>query len=331
MFTDYWVIAQLLAQVSAFVLLLYGSIFALRSLRYWVSESDTSLQIDLERQNYLMSTIMQVGLWFQILALLMFLHIVNDHLPPLVKGAMCATGTLGVNSWGYPLLYLKALSILVYAIYLFINHLDNQEPAYPLTPYKYVWLFPALLLAIIDIYMLSQYFTNIKPDLIATCCSVDFTAENRTFYGIVIQEGRQVIFAVWIVSFCLLLVGNFINAWSKSILLACLSIVLAGIYTTSSIYTLKYEFVQYIYGLPSHLCLFDIFWGKYYAVGYILFGAYYSIILSALGFLVVRASLPRLHHSPTLLLKKLHFILFLGLMISFGLPFVYWFGSGYVF
>ena len=161
MFTDYWVIAQLWAQGCALMLLLYASFFAVRSLRFWVGESDSALQTNLERQNYLMSAIMQVGLWFQALSLLMFLHTVNEHLPPLIKGAMCATGTLGINAWGYPLLGLKSLAILVYAIYLFINYLDNQEPAYPLTPHKYWWLFPALLWS--PLPERSQWFLPVFP------------------------------------------------------------------------------------------------------------------------------------------------------------------------
>jgi hypothetical protein len=331
MFTDYWVIAQLLAQVSALALLLYASVFATQSLRYWVGESDSELQIQLERQNYLMSAIMQVGLWFQVLSLLMFLHTANEHLPPLIKGAMCATGTLGVNAWGYPLFILKCLAILVYAVYLFINYLDNQEPTYPLTPYKYIWLYPALLLATVDMYMLIQYFANIKPDLIATCCSVDFTAENRSQYGTGQASFRQVFWYSWVGSFSILFIGNSWNVWHKSRLFASFCFLLSVIYVGSALYELKYDYVRYMYGLPSHLCLFDIFWGKYYSVGYVLFGSYYAVLISALGVLVLSFYQKRLTVLPTRLAYRVRFGLFLGLFVSFGVPFAYWFGSGYVF
>jgi hypothetical protein len=332
MFTDYWVIAQLWAQGCALMLLLYASFFAVHSLRFWAGESDSALQTSLERQNYLMSVIMQVGLWFQALSLLMFLHTVNEHLPPLIKGAMCATGTLGINDWGYPLLGLKSLAILVYAMYLFINYLDNQEPAYPLTPHKYWWLFPALLLAVLDLYVLVQYFANIKPDLIATCCSVDFSAMNRTPYSIG-QENyyRQVAWWLWVLSACLLFAGWVGKVWKWHLLLACLGAVFSVVYVASAIYVLKYHFVKYIYGLPSHLCLFDIFWAKYYAIGYILFGAYYTLLLSFLGYIVILSQQKKLTHYPIFLEKRLRNMLFWGLLISFVTPILYEWWSGYDF
>lgn len=330
MFTDYWVIAQLLTQSCALVLLFYASIFAYRSLRYWVAESDSNLQIELERQNYLMGAVMQISLWFQAFSLLMFLHTVNEHLPALIKGAMCATGTLGVNVWGYPLLALKGLSIFLYAIYLLINYLDNQQPDYPLTPRKYIWLFPAICLSLVDLYMLVQYFAGIKPDLIATCCSVDFSATDRQAYGI--GQASSVLGWVlggWIATWVLLMAGAAAGkVWEKYSLVGLL---IAVLYVSTSVYTLKYHFVKYIYGLPSHLCLFDIFWGRYYAIGYILFGAYYGVVLALLGYAVLAFSQTRLACTPQSLHKTLRKMLVFSLLLSFVLPILYVYLSGYRF
>ncbi len=329
MFTDYWVIAQLLAQVCTLVLLLYASTFGYKSLRYWVAESDTALQISLERENYLMGAVMQVSVWFQGIALLMFLQTVNMHLPPLVKGAMCATGTLGINAWGYPLLFTKSLAIFVYAIYLFINHLDNQEPNYPLTPHKYTWLFPALMLSIADLYMCLHYFGNIQPDLIATCCSVDFSAENKTIYGL--GQASQVLplmTIAWGSLAGVLFAGLVGKVWEKySVAGLCIAVGYVG----TCIYTLKYHFVKYIYGLPSHLCLFDIFWGKYYAIGYVLFGAYYALLLGMLGYVVLQRFESRLAYPPKVMKKNLRKMVFMGLLLSFILPALYAYCSGYNF
>ena len=330
MFTDYWVIAQLLAQGCALALLLYASVFGMRSLRFWAVDSDTTLQLELERQNYLMGAIMQVGLWFQALSLLMFLHTVNDHLPPLLKGAMCATGTLGINAWGYPLLFLKSASILIYAIYLFINYLDNQEPAYPLTPHKYSWLYPALLLSVLDLYVLVQYFAHIKPDLIATCCSVDFSAHEESPYNL-LNRGTylQIGIAFWAISFIFLWVGNAWKVFQRNVWVAWSGFALSGLYVLASIYSLKYFFVKYIYGLPSHLCLFDIFWGKYYGIGYVLFGAYYAVLLGMLGNIIVRFYIHKLTHDLTAFQAKLRLLVWVGLCTSFVLPCLYWLLSSY--
>ncbi len=332
MFTDYWVIAQLLAQSCALALLSYASVFGVQSLRYWVAESDTSLQLQLERQNYLMSAIMQVGLWFQVLSLLMFLHTVNEHLPAIVKGAMCATGTLGINAWGYPLLALKSISIFVYVIYLFINYLDNQEPAYPLTPSKYIWLYPALILAVMDFYALIQYFSNIKPDLIATCCSVDFTAIDNSPYALGRQGGYlSGVVSIWIGSFIFLLGIIFFKLLQKNIIWSLLGLLASVCYVASSIYTLKYIFVKHIYGLPSHLCLFDIFWIKYYNIGYLLFTAYYAVILGVLGCVTWQITKSKLSKASLNFQKNMHLTILCGLLISFLVPIGYWILRGYTF
>lgn len=329
MFTDYWVIAQLLAQGCTLLLLFYASVYAYKSLRYWVAESDSALQIQLERQNYLMSVIMQVSLWFQAFSLLMFLHTVNDHLPPLIKGAMCATGTLGINDWGYPLLGLKSIAIFIYAIYLFINYLDNQQPAYPLTPQKYVWLYPALGISVADLYVLIQYFAHIKPDLIATCCSVDFGGTNRLMYGLGQASNiLYIVLSVWVVSFGLLCVGWVGKVWEKY---SWIGLLLSICYVFASVYVLKYHFVKYIYGLPSHLCLFDIFWGRYYAVGYVLFGAYYGIILSMLGYTIIFLFQAKLAYPAYHLQNTLRKTLIISLLTSFILPIFYRYAIGYNF
>lgn len=332
MFTDYWVIAQLLAQMCALILLLYASAFGVQSLRYWLADSDAAFQLQLERQNYLMSAIMQVGLWFQVLSLFIFLHTVNTHLPPLIKGAMCATGTLGSNIWGYPLLALKSLAIFVYAIYLFTNYLDNHEPAYPLTPQKYIWLYPALGLSILDIYMLVQYFAHIEPNLIATCCSVDFNAtpNNPEIFA---QRGLylKVLLGVWVASFFILIAGNYTKLFQQNTTNASIGLFLGGLYVFTAIYVLKYFFVKYIYGLPSHLCLFDIFWYKYYSIGYALFGSYYAILIAMLGNVVWRVHLPKLSQKKDALPALLRYVAQAGACISFILPVLYWIFAGYSF
>jgi hypothetical protein len=75
----------------------------------------------------------------------LFPHIYTaDGLHRLFVGAMCAAGTLNVNSYGYPTFLLKILDFILAGIWLIINHADNQAHDYPLIKRKYAFL---LLLA----------------------------------------------------------------------------------------------------------------------------------------------------------------------------------------
>jgi hypothetical protein len=286
MFTDYWVLVQLLTQLCAWVLIAGASLFAIVLLQNWAKESSNELQIALERQSYLVSSLLQFVLLFQVFSLLIFLQTVNFHIPRLIKGAMCATGALGINSFGYPILYLKTGGVFIYAIFLIINYLDNLSPYYPLTPHKYWLVFPAFLLISADLISEVFYFAEIKPDIIATCCSVNFLEQNSQSsdnQALIINNPR-----LWLSLFygagAVMLTLQMIGLWTKKpIKWLIISELLLGIgFVITAIFSLKYFFVKYIYGVPNHNCLFDIFFPKYNYLGYALFSAYYGLIFSLL-------------------------------------------------
>ncbi|MBN1408777.1 MAG: hypothetical protein JW956_13350 [Calditrichaceae bacterium] len=120
MFADHWIIAQLISKICSILLLLTALSTSIRIMCNWKPDSGSELQIQLERQTYLASTIIRYVLIFQIVSLIVFIFTVNNHLPGLIRGAMCASGTLTVNAYGYPLLYIKLFAIPFYAVYLFI-------------------------------------------------------------------------------------------------------------------------------------------------------------------------------------------------------------------
>ncbi len=279
--TDTWIIAQLLAQSCCFCLLLMVLKTVFKIIRKWNISSNDENQIDLERRTFLVGAVLELVLLFQSFSLIAFLVTINEHIPSLLRGAMCATGALEANQFGYPLLYFKIGSLFVYISFLFLHFLDKKEPTYPLTPQKYYLVFPAFLCVSTELILMSLYFWNINPDLIATCCSVSFFSQEidvTTFLNssVFLNEG---IFA-WIFTGSVLgiylirnLFKNNKSDKSKNIsLLHNFLLFIDGIlYIVLSVYVLKYFFVKYIYGLPSHLCLFDIFFQKYNYIGYLLF------------------------------------------------------------
>jgi len=319
MLTDYWVIAQLLAQVCSWLLGLVAVIFSIPLIRYWSSNSGSERQLRLERNGYLISSILRLVLGFQVVNLLLFLITVNNRLPHIIKGAMCAVGTLGINELGYPLLGIKLSVIFIYLLFLFLHYFDNAEPAYPLSPLKYYLIPPIFLFLSIDGTILFLYFSKITPDLIATCCSVSFLVRKADTSLLAKGDFLEIGFYSLGISLCLLSV-TLVFFKEKSIL----KILLAGVYVFSATYTLKFFFVKYIYGILGHHCLFDIFFAKYYFVGYAIFGSYYFLLGSLLMGLVYNFSKKYLHSDYTGLQQRIRWLALIFLWISFLIPLGYW-------
>ena len=333
MLADYWVITQLLTQVFSFIFLLGAVIFSVRVIRLWSADATTELQLYLERRSYLIAFMVKFVLIFQVLSLFLFLYTVNNHLPGIIKGAMCATGTLAVNDYGYSTLYLKSAGIIIYAAFLILNYLDNSEPAYPLTPIKYWLVFPVFLLVTFDFYYLFEYFRNIEPDIIATCCSVSFIASksNDIFLleRISATSGFSIVFyslfgALWFIQFLNLIRPNLIKSQKFLTGIALFQLLFSLAYVFVAMITLKYFFVKYIYGLPSHNCLFDIFWVNYYYVGFAIFGSYYLLIINSLYIFLFQIFSKQLQHNHFKTLKKAQIYYLIFLSISFLTPILYW-------
>ena len=315
MLTDYWVIAQLLSQFCSVALLFGVSFFSVELIKKWNIHLSDESQLFLERKSYLVGSILQIVLFFQVLSLLMFLVTVNEHLTTLVKGAMCATGVLETNMYGTPLLYLKSLAIFVYLSFLILNYLDNSEPNYPLTPFKYYLVIPSFLLLLVDLVLMLAYFYNIDPDIISNCCSVQFIGDVDTSLSFLSsgQYSQEITFAF---------VALFITL--AITLKKSFAIFIAIPYVITAIYSLKYFFVKYIYGLPSHNCLFDIFFKNYNYVGYLIYGSYYLLLASLLFSSLKNVFASKLKTSHQKLQKNNTWLSFVSLLVSFAVPVLYW-------
>lgn len=271
MLTDQWIIAQLLSQLAAVLLLTSAFAFSLKALRHWDARSSHALQHTLEQRTYLISSLISFALLFQSLSLLAFLQTVNTHLPPLIRGAMCATGILGLSPYGYGLLALKLLALLGYGTFLLLNLLDDAAPDYPLTPYKYRWVLPCLLLAAADLLLSVRFYADLSPDVVATCCSLAYAAWQQPEHApwILPSAYLPVLMGLFAGSGLLLPLSlwRMPGRWPLQLLLWLL-------FAGSGLLTLKYHFVKYVYGLPTHLCLFDLFLWRHHGIGFLLFGGY---------------------------------------------------------
>ncbi|WP_291725660.1 hypothetical protein [Bernardetia sp.] len=328
--TDTWIIAQLLAQSCCFFLLFMILRTVFQIIKRWNISSSDEIQINLERRTFLVGAVVEMVLLFQVFSLIAFLMTVNEHIPSLLRGAMCATGALEANEFGYPLLYFKIFSLFVYSSFLFLHFLDKKEPTYPLTPQKYYLVFPAFFCVSTELVLMLLYFWNINPDLIATCCSVNFFSSevNTTDFlntSVLLNEG----IILWIVMGSILGVYFIYNSFyknPKNSLISTLAIFFIGVfYIILSVYVLKFFFVKYIYGLPSHLCLFDIFFEKYNYVGYLIFFNLFFLGLFLTSKLIFEAVKNNLSTNYSSFWKRYYRLSFFVWLLSWLVPCLYYF------
>jgi hypothetical protein len=269
------VLALILGSGVTLILLLFASVLGTRILRRWDITSSSEEQLILERRTYLVSTLVQYGLLFEVLSIFLFIYTADD-LRNLLVGAMCATGTLNANSYGFPALYAKIATVFIAASWIALNYIDNRAEDYPLTKKKYL-----LLLFIVPVvaagYLLEiGFFSRLSPNVITSCCGVLFSGGGS---GIASSLASLPVHPTEIVfySLCSLVVITGIAAARKggtpyTLLLS----VLSGLFFFVSIGAIISFISLYIYQMPTHHCPFCILQYHYYYMGYPLYATIFA-------------------------------------------------------
>ena len=236
----------------------------------WNFQSSSADQLSLERKTYLISTIMNYVLGFQIISALLFIYTVDD-IHNLFVGAMCATGSLNANPVGWNALISKIIVCFLAGLWLVLNFLDQKVENYPLVRMKYIFLIVLLPFIIADSLLQLQYFLGLDPDIITSCCGSLFSSlgggVGSSLSGLPVRPTMIVFYVgcgvILSTSFLCIYSHKAIFRYLHSFASAALLIVaLAGIISFVSIY---------IYELPTHHCPFDILQGGYNFIGYPLY------------------------------------------------------------
>ena len=170
------IMALIMVSVVVSGMLLLAGGFSVQVLRRWDIKSGSEVQLLLERRTYLISTILGWVFLFELVSLMLFIYTAESMSGQFV-GAMCATGVLNVNDWGWPTLFLKILVFFSGVIWLAINYLDNRGYDYPLIKIKYGLLLLILPLVLAETYSQWRYFLGLDPDVITSCCGALFSAD----------------------------------------------------------------------------------------------------------------------------------------------------------
>ncbi len=325
--------------MSAAALFLAGGTMqtAIRILRFWDTEADTARQIQLENETWLSALLMEYGMVLQLVSLFI-LVLAADKFAETLIGAMCATGAFLANGYGIPLLLVKILGIFLYGFWIVLHRLDMSSEYLPLTRMKFWYALFLGPLLVLDLVLLLLYLTQLKPDIITSCCGVIFsqaTGDGKNLIGPV--PARQVM--AFFYGLALLLSGLTVVLLKKISRGSLRSKKMSGVFF--SLLWLIFFFVSllvittvissYIYGMPFHRCPFDILKKEYHFIGYFiyttLFGA--TFLGMSTGLTALFSTISSLQQ-PLCSFQKAALRLSLILLCLF-LVVVSWFPAAYLF
>jgi hypothetical protein len=259
---------------------IYAGYYGMRILGNWNPASGSEQQLELERRTYLVSTIMSYILSFELMSLFLFIYTADD-LHTLFTGAMCAAGTLAVNSFGYPTLLFKIFNFLLAGVWLILNHADSKGYDYPLIRVKYELLNLIVPLLVLENVLLCAYFAGVKPDIITSCCGSLFGHDSGSISSdLASLPHRPMQIAFFTAMLVTFLSGIRFYLKRKGGYLFPIAAASTFLISVASIISF---ICLYFYELPTHHCPFCLLQKEYGYIGYVLYVTLFGGTVAAVG------------------------------------------------
>ncbi len=248
----------------------YAAVAGRRIARRWDLGSGSEEQLQLERKTYLMATILNTLFGIQVLALFLFVR-TAEAMHPLFVGAMCAAGSFNASAYGYPALMVKLLSAVLCGIWLIVNAADNRAPDYPLVRRKYRFLPGLAALLLLEAYLQTGYFMDLRPDVITSCCGALFSEYAASVAGAMAAWPARPAMAIFYLMLALVFRLGVQLLWTgrPAQLFSAASVAM----TVVSIAAVVSFISVYVYELPTHHCPFCLLQSEYRLIGYPLYAA----------------------------------------------------------
>jgi len=217
---------------------------------------------------------------FQIISLFLFIH-TADSLCTMFTGAMCAAGTLAVNSYGYPVFVLKIVNFLFAGLWMIMNFTDNRAEDYPLIRKKYLLLLLIMPFVLAEAALQAVYFFSLEADVITSCCGSLFSSEGKGVVQGALSLPVGPTRTLFFVSAAVVTAAgiNLYRSGKGAYLFSAASLVMFVV----SALSLMLFISLYIYEIPTHHCPFCILKKEYHFIGYPLYGALLTGAVAGIG------------------------------------------------
>ncbi|SDZ82089.1 hypothetical protein SAMN05660420_00474 [Desulfuromusa kysingii] len=272
------ILSLLSGSLLTLLVMLIASGLGIRILLSWDASSSSEGQIILERKTWLVSTLVNYALGFQIFSAFLFIATAED-IHQLFVGAMCATGSLNANLVGWLVLLIKGILLFAAALWVILNRLDQRTEDCPLVRQKYFALLLLTPLVALDGYLQWRYFRGLQPEIITSCCGSLFSADGESVVselaGMPARQAMLLFFSMTgthliVLSACLRFKATILRPLLFMTAVLMLFISLGAIISFISLY---------IYQMPSHHCPFDMLQSHYGYVGYPIYAALFIATL----------------------------------------------------
>ncbi|NBK98220.1 MAG: hypothetical protein EOM50_09390 [Erysipelotrichia bacterium] len=267
------------------IFLFFGVIALLLSLRlalYWNNDNSTTLQYNLTKQSYLISTIIKYIFILKIPLLAFFIY-TCDKLSNIIVGAMCASGVVNSVDFGLYLILFKLFNIYLFGFWLVLHATDVNSEKLPYTKLKFIFFVLFSLPLFVEIGLEIAFFVNLNISKIVSCCGTLFSAASSSYISLLFVVDEL----VWVGLFYGFFTMSLIAFWLNHNVLILFSNAMFLIF---AIIALIVFFSPYIYELPTHRCPFCLLQKDYYYVGYLLYtllflGTFYGMAGAVLSFI----------------------------------------------
>jgi hypothetical protein len=274
------ILALYLSSLLISFMVSYSAYYGIQILGKWDIQSGSEQQLMLERKTYLVSTILAYSFGFQLLSLFLYIFTV-DRLHVLFVGAMCAAGSLYVNSYGYPALILKVISFLLAGLWLILNGTDNKAYDYPLIKKKYLFLLIIAPFIFAEMILQGNYFLRLKPDVITSCCGTLFSIDSGNFTSDIAALPSIPMKITFYLCMALMIASGF-YFYRKNRGGYLFSSMSAITFLVSIISIISFISL-YFYEIPTHHCPFCILQKEYGSIGYPLYLALLGSAVCGMG------------------------------------------------
>ena len=255
--------------------------FSVKILLQYKADETTSLQYKLEKQSYLVATIIKFIFAIKI-PLFIFFIFTLDKISTVLPGAMCGAGVVNATQYGTPLIMLKILNLYLFAYWIVLNSEDMKLEDRRYLKLKFAVFSVAYILLFIEIILQMSMFFSIDVNSVVDCCGSIYSTTNGTYMADIIGAKPLYLLSLFYGIYLFIIIAYIAkNRYFYSIFNLLFMII--------ALISLIGFFGTYIYELPTHHCPFCMLQKDYHYVGYFLYtflfvGTFYGIVLGLIVF-----------------------------------------------